>query len=442
MPTDPIVILGAGLSGLSIAHHLGGSYRLYEKESEVGGTCRTRFVDGFGFDYAEHFLRLPDSMPEVGALVGDLLGDGLARHELSAAVHLAGVEVGYPLQTHLHGLPPSIISECLLGAIRAAASPPPAAPRSFEEWILAYLGEGIARHFMLPYNHKIWAVPAHEMTCDWFQGRAEVSAELETILEGAVTPGESRAGPVRERWYPRGGGCRTIAQAFARNLDHLQLDSRAVALELGDRRLHFADGTSARYERLVSTIPLTALVTMLTDCPDDVAAPARGLRHNSAACVNVGVDRGDLSRHHWIYFPEPEFPFARVNFPANFSAGLAPPGQGSVQCLVTYLPESPPDLDGLADRCLEGLRTAGLLREEDRILVLDQFTIEHAFPIPTLGHRERVDAVDGFLRAHGVWSVGRYGSWTYTGMEHAIALGAEVARELGVGVERVPAASI
>lgn len=442
MQTEPIVILGAGLSGLSIAHHLEGGYRLYEKESEVGGTCRTRFVDGFGFDYAEHFLRLPDSMPEVGALARDLLADDLVRHELSAAVHLAGVEVGYPLQTHLHGLPPSIISDCLLGAIRAAASPPPGAPRSFEEWILAYLGDGIARHFMLPYNHKIWAMPAREMTCDWFEGRAEVSAELEAIIEGAVTPGESRAGPVRERWYPRSGGCRTIAQAFAGNLEHLQLERPAVAVELGTRCVHFADGTSAPYDRLISTLPITTLVAMLTDCSDDVQAAADGLRYNSAACVNVGVNRADLSRHHWIYFPEPEFPFARVNFPANFSSDLVPPGCGSVQCLVTHLPESPPDVDSLADRCLEGLRAAGLLRQEDRILVLDQFVIEHAFPIPTLDHRQRVGTIDSFLRAHGVWSVGRYGSWTYTGMEHAMALGAEIARDVSASVERVPAASI
>ena len=86
----------------------------------------------------------------------------------------------------------------------------------------------------------------------------------------------------------------------------------------------------------------------------------------------------------------------------------------------------PPDLEHVAERCLEGLRAAALLRADDRILLVDQFVIEHAFPIPTLDHRQRVNTIQDFLRAHDVWSVGRYGSWTYTGMEHAMALGLEV----------------
>ena len=51
--SKPVVILGAGLSGLSCALHLGQKigYGLYEKEKTVGGLCRSVSQDGFYFDY-------------------------------------------------------------------------------------------------------------------------------------------------------------------------------------------------------------------------------------------------------------------------------------------------------------------------------------------------------------------------------------------------------
>lgn len=59
-----VVILGAGLAGLSSAYHLDADYEIYEKESEVGGLCRSRSVNGFVFDYAVHgFLEEKDIYP-------------------------------------------------------------------------------------------------------------------------------------------------------------------------------------------------------------------------------------------------------------------------------------------------------------------------------------------------------------------------------------------
>ena len=47
--------MGAGLAGLSTAWHLqkkGIDCRIFEKEPEVGGLCRSRRFDGFIFDYS------------------------------------------------------------------------------------------------------------------------------------------------------------------------------------------------------------------------------------------------------------------------------------------------------------------------------------------------------------------------------------------------------
>ena len=54
------MVIGGGLAGLSAARRLrdfGWSVLVLEKETEVGGRCRTVLVDGFAFDTAAQFLR-------------------------------------------------------------------------------------------------------------------------------------------------------------------------------------------------------------------------------------------------------------------------------------------------------------------------------------------------------------------------------------------------
>ena len=58
-----ILIIGAGLAGLSTAYHLNSkdSYQICEKEGEAGGLCRSYEKGGFTFDYTGHLLHLRDS---------------------------------------------------------------------------------------------------------------------------------------------------------------------------------------------------------------------------------------------------------------------------------------------------------------------------------------------------------------------------------------------
>jgi len=59
MDEQSTVIIGAGLTGLSCAHHLGGDYLLVEREMEPGGIVRTRVRQkAFMCDGTGHWLHL------------------------------------------------------------------------------------------------------------------------------------------------------------------------------------------------------------------------------------------------------------------------------------------------------------------------------------------------------------------------------------------------
>ena len=163
---EKVVILGGGLCGISAAVHLERPWVLFEKEERLGGHARTDVTDGFHFDKTGHWLHLRD--PYTKSLIAELLPDGMLHVERKARIFSHGVLTRFPFQGNLHGLPPAVIQECLLGYIAAwqknQSGAATKAPANFEEFILDKMGAGIARHFMIPYNHKLWGVHPREIT--------------------------------------------------------------------------------------------------------------------------------------------------------------------------------------------------------------------------------------------------------------------------------------
>src|SRR5262249_905158 len=149
---------GAGLAGLSTAYHLKGRDSVVlEKAAGPGGLAGSRTAGPFVFDYTGHLLHLRD--PAVIALIGELLAGELPVHPRHAAIPRSGPLTPYPCQANPRGPPPRGGCECVHGFVRTmlAGDPPPKDPDvSFRDWALATFGEGIAKHFMFPYNAKMW----------------------------------------------------------------------------------------------------------------------------------------------------------------------------------------------------------------------------------------------------------------------------------------------
>ena len=147
LETD-VLIIGAGLAGLSTALHFEGESLIVEAEDWVGGKARSEQIDGFTFDVTGHWLHLRD--PGIRSMVLDLMGeDHFMTIERMSRVWSHGVYTKYPYQANCYGLPPEVIHECLMGAIAADRDRPAVVseedePQNFADWCRFYFGEGIA----------------------------------------------------------------------------------------------------------------------------------------------------------------------------------------------------------------------------------------------------------------------------------------------------------
>lgn len=466
-------IIGAGPTGLSAAYHLGADSLLLDKNASVGGWCRSIRDHGFTFDHAGHIMFSNDSY--VLDMYRILLGTNLHWQNREAWVYSKQVYTRYPFQGALYGLPPAVIKECIVGAIEArhgkavaangsdavppvaacvapdccadggaglehalegaaaaAAAKAAAAPPNFEQFIHQVWGAGIARHFAIPYNKKLWTVPLSEMETSWLGGRVPLP-NLEEIIEGALEPVAKPMGPNARFGYPLRGGFQALMSGFLPHLKgQLELNAEVAQVLPRQHLIALADGRRFRYQHLLSTMPLPELVRLIGDqAPPTVQAAARALRHVSVRCVNLGVARERISDKHWIYYPE-ETIFHRIFLQGNASPHCNAPGGFGLTCEITYSPWKPLPLDGqaLIDRCVRDCIAVGLLREDDQLLAANQVDMPCAYVVYDHARAANVALVKQWLAEQDIVLAGRYSEWEYYNSDHAFLAGKKAAEAI------------
>jgi protoporphyrinogen oxidase len=436
-----IIIVGAGLAGLSTAYHLSGvPYRLYEREQEVGGLCRSYQKDGFTFDYTGHLLHF--RQPEIKALVEQLLDGKLQKHARKSFIYSHRTYTEYPFQVNTFGLPPEVVRECLLGFIETLTKPAVSSlpvQRSFKDWILDNLGEGMAKHFMVPFNEKLWKVPLDELTSDWVSWLVP-KPELKDVVNGALGIKDKAFGYNPSFLYPASNGIKVLPESFLPGIHGVKNGMELMEVDTKRRRAVFRrrdDGQACEefYESLVSTIPIPELLKRCLDFPQHLKEAAESLRWVSVSNVNLAVSREQVSDKHWLYFPEPAYPFYRVGFPMNFSPALGRSGCSSMYVELSHRPTERLSDDELIGRSRLGLEQAGILKPDDELVVADVKDLHYAYVYFDQHRARAVPAIVAELERRGIYSIGRYGRWEHTSMEDAIGQGRRLAEQL-----RAPAA--
>jgi protoporphyrinogen oxidase len=435
----PVVILGGGLTGLSAALHLTPLPSVVvERESEVGGLCRTSVEDGFTFDCTGHLLHLRDG--EIRGLVDRILPAAFTRHERRALIFSKGVTTAYPFQANLHGLPVEVVKECLGGFVeammqRAAEGEPDPSRLSFREWAERTFGRGVATHFMVPYNTKLWRIDLDEIECGWVSWSIP-RPTLREILDGAFGTTVRGLGYNPSFLYPRRGGIKVLPEALALRCPEVRLNETVASVDAASRVVTLVSGGRLEYEALISTIPLDRLLAITRGLPGDLPAVGSRLRAVRVLNISLGIDRESVSPAHWIYFPEPEYSFYRVGFPSNLSPHVAPRGCSSLYVERSLLRDEPFDPDEVLEVALEDLRRAGVLSERDRVVYRRVSVLDPAYVIYDRFRAASLPGLLGALRDLGIHSAGRFGAWEYSSMEGALKSGIDLAARIAPTLSR------
>ncbi|MGZ6992868.1 MAG: protoporphyrinogen/coproporphyrinogen oxidase [Ilumatobacteraceae bacterium] len=437
VPSSRIVILGAGPTGLGAAYRLAElgyqDWAIFERTNHVGGLASS-VVDSHGFiwDHGGHVMFSHYSY--FDDLVDKMLRGDYDEHMREAWVWLHGRFVPYPFQNNIHRLPPDVFLECVMGIIDAQRAPLPR--ETFDAYISAVFGEGIAEHFMRPYNFKVWAHPLEMMGTSW-QGDRVPTVDVRRILQNLLADRDDVSwGPNNKFKFPLlGTGMlyERIAESLPRPVD---FGRNAVSIDLDSKVVTFSDGTSSAYDKLISTMPLTELLPLISQCPDHVTNALSGLHHTEGMFVGIGVAEPCPSTKCWMYFPEPDSPFYRVTYLSNYSPQMTPgPDHFSLLAEVSVSPFKAESPDDVIERTIEGMVSCQLLSREQadtKIVSRQLLRVPYSYPVPTLGRDAALAIIQPWLADHDIFSRGRFGAWRYEigNTDHSVMMGVEVVNRL------------
>ncbi|MEO7331279.1 MAG: FAD-dependent oxidoreductase [Minicystis sp.] len=423
--STPVAILGAGLTGLSAAFHLdraGVPHRIFERQDHAGGHVITLEDEGFRFDRTGHLLHLRD--PETRKLALSWIGNDFVEVERRSMIWSSGVYTRYPFQANTFGLPPAVAYECLQGFLKAHFAAEKAPPQNFEEFCLAHFGEGISRHFMVPYNTRLWGVHPKEITAAWC-ARFVPLPKLDDVIAGAVGLNDRELGYNTRFVYPR-LGIGELTKGLARAVPQVEYQRAPDRIDWRRRELVFGS-ERLRYETLISSAPLSALLAQLDDLPVLVAAAASNLRCTHLYYLDLALDVPCKQPLHWIYVPEDKYPFYRVGCYSHFSAAMAPPGKASLY--VELASRAAPDLATLLPKVSAGLVEMGLFDRPSDVRFARLRRIDYAYVVFDHAYFASLEVIRPFLEEAGILSTGRYGGWNYSSMEDALHFGRDAAIE-------------
>ncbi|WP_395310904.1 FAD-dependent oxidoreductase [Mycobacterium sp. AMU20-3851] len=396
MPT--FLVVGAGTTGIGAAVRL----------TELG-------IDHLVVDAGDRLGGMSASVTDRAGFTWDLGGHVLHSHfeEFDRAVEASGIRLNHvarngwvwlrgdgpqsllptPIQQQLTELPTDLY--------------PDAPVQHLADYYRNNFGRDLYDEFFEPYNRKMWTLPLHDIDHEWTSLRSGSAARNVPVLGlagGAPAPASTFPYPV--------GGTGALWQAVHDKLmtpDSVRLRTRVLDIDPAARVAHLDDGSAVPYRYCISTAPVTTALGWI-----GWSERANTLRASRLHAVGLGY-RGEpppaLADKTWLYCPAESVPWYRATMLSNYDAANAGPGRWNILCEVPVFAENPISAADAVDGVQRSLQRLGA----DPAQVVSRFsdTLDFGYPVPTLGRDRLLREADERLRAHGIYSRGRFGGWRY-----------------------------
>ena len=408
------LIVGAGISGLAAAAALDDNYLILEADTEIGGYCKTVKRDGFVWDYSGHFFHFKH--PDIEQHLRERMRDQkVLRVNKRSFVHYNGKLIDFPFQKNIHQLEKEELIECLHDLFFAGREA--REPANFKDMLYTRFGRGISEKFLIPYNEKLYACDLAQLDIN-AMGRFFPHASVAEIIRNMREPDNSSYNQTFT--YPEGGAIEYV-HALARDVDaqRISLGESLVSIDL---QAHTARTSKRelRYQRLISSEPFMRFIARTGL---DVDQPA--FSWNKVLVFNLGFDKKGPEGIHWLYFPDRALSFYRVGFYDNIFGS----DRMSLYVEIGLGADARVDRELLLQRVLGDLRKVSVAT--DHQLVADHSVLmDPAYVHITERSNAEVARLKARLAPHDVYSIGRYGSWTYCSIEDNIVEARALASQL------------
>lgn len=437
---NDIIILGAGITGLSIALKLseaGYKVKIIEKNDYIGGMSTTFNYKDYFLDYGPHkiFTLMPDIMEEINKLFKN---DPLLTVKKSSKIRLKGKYLNFPFGMKDIFLRIGFVTgfKCGMGYLGSILKNIFVKPKdiSYEDWVINRFGKATYNLVLKPYANKIWGCPK-ELSKELAETRIAAPSLLEMIKQ--IIFGKKKESPVINAdifYYPK-RGCIEISEKMVEivknNGGELVLNKNITKIENDNgyiSKIIYQDGSTETTDNnclVINTIPLPIFLDKINHIENEAIEALKKLKFRSLILLYVELDIDRLIFANWLFFPESKYRFNRVFEQKAFSETMVP-GDKTVICIEITCGEED-ELLNMSDKEIfiklkPQLEEADLFKAE----VLDYFTkrLKYGYPVYDIYYKQNLDVVLSSLEKNvNLFSVGRQGGYSYSGMADSMDIG-------------------
>lgn len=414
------LIIGAGISGLTFANYAEGDYLIVEKEDEVGGYCRTIKKKDYVWDYAGHFFHFSTEEFKKKFL-DSVSADDIKYKDKNTKIIYKDALVDYPFQTNIHQLEKQEFIDCLYDLFHRDEKED---YDSFLDMLYGKFGKAIVEKFLRPYNEKLYAVDLTTLDKD-AMGRFFPYADIPAIIDNMKANKDSTSYN-NTFLYPKSGAGSFIQILYdALDKSKVLLGHRVTKINNDEKTAELDDGSRIRYEYLINTSPLNEFLTYFDG--EEFRNLRDSLSYNKVLVFNLGFNRkSKFTKEHWFYIPDKNVNFYRIGFYDN----ILDADKLSMYIEIGYNKDDVIDADKQLELTLENLRKLGVIDEDMKLEEHSTIIMDPAYVHINTETEKKVQEFKDREAQNNIYTIGRYGAWTYCSMEDCMVAAKKLAEKL------------
>jgi protoporphyrinogen oxidase len=434
-----VAVIGAGPAGATAAYLLakrGVDVDLYEASPFVGGMSRSIELWGQIVDIGAH--RFFSSDTRVNQLWLEVVGKEYEMVNRQSRIMYQNKLYDYPLKASnaLRNLGLWESTLCMASYGWQRIKPGGRDPgTTFQSWVESRFGKRLTHHFFKTYAEKLWGIPTSELDAEFAAQRIKKLSLWEAVKSALFGGGSQKHKTLVDQFaYPtKGTGLvyQRMKESIIKNGGRVLLKTPIQELVTRGKivkGVKLVSGESREYDEVISSMPLTLLVSRFKDLPAKVEKATKSLRFRNTLIVYLQIKKGnDIFPDNWIYIHSEELKMGRITNFRNWAPGILN-GKKEAILAIEYWCFDEDDFWHWDDKqyielAKKELVQTGLVTEK-QILDGSVMRVPKCYPVYSHGYRKPLKVIEKFLREYKhIQVIGRYGSFKYNNQDHSILMG-------------------
>lgn len=423
-----IAIIGAGISGMSVAHFLKRNHdiTIFEKDSRPGGLIKCRRVNGSLFhtcgghvfnskrqDVLDWFWSVfkkeeEFKMADRNSCVFLDKKDTSLEHD----------DIPYPIENHMYLFDEDTqksFYEDLEEIDRVKGLNAKFTDYdSFGDFLRWRFGKKLYDLYFQPYNEKVWRRDLTSIPMSWMEGKLPMPTTQE-MRDNNANKIEEKAFVHSTFWYEKKDGSQYIADKLAEELNirynanidiiHYKQDRWAVCGE--------------EFDSVVFCGNIKDMIKMIKGLDVEAfKAPVEALEYHGTTAVFCEIDKTPYS---WIYQPSRKHESHRIICTGNFSQtnNDASVPENRITATIEFTDEIS------KEEILDNLKRIPLNPK-----YMDHVYNKYTYPIQNANTRGMIKGLKDILAPVNFFFIGRFADWEYYNMDVAIGAAMDLIKKI------------